>query len=101
MVQLVKCHPTKQKVSRSIPSQGAWLGCGPGPHLGYVQEATDRCFSPYQSFSPSLSPSLPSPKRNKSLKRQTKKMKENESWCKSILSADFDSLCLRAHNFLQ
>ena len=35
----------KRKVSSSIPSQGAWLGCRFAPSWG-VQEATHRCFFP-------------------------------------------------------
>ena len=38
-------HPTNGKVASSIPGQGTCLGCGPGPWLGGMQEATDRCFS--------------------------------------------------------
>ena len=37
--------PTKQKVAGLIPGQGTCLGCGPGPHLGHMPEATDWCFS--------------------------------------------------------
>ena len=36
MVQLVACHPTKQKVMGLIPSQGTCLGCGLGHQLGHI-----------------------------------------------------------------
>ena len=49
----VEGQHANQKVAGSIPGQGTCLGCGPGPWLGHVQEATDGCFSP------SLSPSRP------------------------------------------
>ena len=45
VAQLVGCHPVKQKFASSIPSQGTYLGCGPGPQLGCEQEATNKCFS--------------------------------------------------------
>ena len=45
VAQLVGCHPTKRKVTSSIPDQGTCLGCGLRPWSGHVQEATDRCFS--------------------------------------------------------
>ena len=37
--------PIRQKVVGSIPSQGTYLGCRFDPQLGYVWEATNRCFS--------------------------------------------------------
>ena len=54
--QWTERQPADQKVAGSIPSQG--LGCGPGPRLGGMQEATDRCVSGTLMF-PSLSPSFP------------------------------------------
>ena len=36
VAQLIGCCPGKQKVTSSIPSQGVFLGCGPGPQLGHV-----------------------------------------------------------------
>ena len=30
-------HPTKRKVTSSIPAQGTYLGCGPGPLWGYAR----------------------------------------------------------------
>ena len=38
-------RPIHQKVGGSIPSQGTCLGYGFNPWLGYIWEATDRCFS--------------------------------------------------------
>ena len=34
VAQWVECQPVNQRVTSSIPSQGARLGCGPGPQLG-------------------------------------------------------------------
>ena len=45
VAELVGCHPTKQGVAGWIPGQGTCLGCGPGPQLGCVREATDQSFS--------------------------------------------------------
>ena len=50
VTQQVGHHPAKQKVTCSIPSQGMCLGCGFGPWLGYVQEATDQCLSLISMF---------------------------------------------------
>ena len=43
--QLVGYRPANQHVASSIPSQGTCLGCGFGPRLGRVWNATDQCFS--------------------------------------------------------
>ena len=37
MAHLIECHPKKQKVAGSIPSQGACLGCGPSLWLGVCE----------------------------------------------------------------
>ena len=34
MAQCIEHQPTNQSVAGSIPSQGACLGCRPGPHVG-------------------------------------------------------------------
>ena len=34
VAQWIECQPVNQRVASSIPSQGAGLGCGPGPQLG-------------------------------------------------------------------
>ena len=57
MAQWVECQPVSQRVAGSIPSQGTCLGCGPGPQVVGMQEATTHwCFS--LSLSPSLLLSL-------------------------------------------
>ena len=38
--QWIGCRPENQRVAGLIPSQGTSLGCGPGPGVGGVQEAT-------------------------------------------------------------
>ena len=54
VAQWIECRPANQSVASSIPSQGTWLGCGPGPQSGVHerQPCTDVSLSP-------LSPSLP------------------------------------------
>ena len=48
-------HPVDQKVMGLIPSQGTCLGCGFGPWLGRIWQATNRSFflspSPYLPLS--------------------------------------------------
>ena len=34
VAQWIECRPMNQTVANSIPSQGTYLGSGPGPHLG-------------------------------------------------------------------
>ena len=34
VAQWIECQPVDRKVAGSIPSQGTYLGCGPGPWLG-------------------------------------------------------------------
>ena len=34
VAQCIECRPVEQGVTGSIPSQGACLGCGPGPQWG-------------------------------------------------------------------
>ena len=33
VAQWIECRAANQRVSSSIPSQGTWLACGPGPQL--------------------------------------------------------------------
>ena len=33
VAQWIECQPAKQRVAGSIPSQGIFLGCRPGPHM--------------------------------------------------------------------
>ena len=40
VAQWIECQPVNQMVAGSIPCQGTCLGCGPGPPVGGVQEAT-------------------------------------------------------------
>ena len=42
---VVECQAANQRVTGSIPSQGACLGCRFSPWLGCIQEATYWCFS--------------------------------------------------------
>ena len=58
VAQLVGHCPENRKVTSLIPSQGTCLGCGFGPQLGRVQEATNQCFSLTVMF---LYLSFPSP----------------------------------------
>ena len=37
VAQWIECRPVNQKVASSIPSQGTFLGCGPGPRLGALE----------------------------------------------------------------
>ena len=46
VAQLVGCHPTRRKVASSIPGQGTCHVFAVQSQVGYVGEATDRCFSP-------------------------------------------------------
>ena len=39
VAQLVRCNPTKQKVTSLITSQGTCLDCGFGPEMGLLWEA--------------------------------------------------------------
>ena len=55
VAQLIGHSPTKRKVTGLIPSQGTCLGCGSGPWLGCLREAT------LTLMFLSLSFSLPSP----------------------------------------
>ena len=71
VAQWIEHWPTNQKVTGSIPSQGTCLGCGPGPWLGGMREATD-CFSHTSMF---LSVSLPTSLPSKSKKKQKKPQK--------------------------
>ena len=69
VAQWVGHHPTKQKVTGSIPGQGKRLGCVFGPWS--IGEAANQCFSPF------ISPSLPlclKIKTNKILKKKKKRM---------------------------
>ena len=50
--QLVGHHPAKWKVTGSIPGQGTHLGFGFGLWSGCAWEATNRCFSLNNLFSP-------------------------------------------------
>ena len=66
MVEMVGHRSAKQKVAGSIPGQGPCLGCGFGPRLGHIQEATDQYLSLTSMFlSPSFSLPSPSLKINK------------------------------------
>ena len=40
VAQWIERRTSKQEVMGSIPSQGTWLGCGPGSPVGGMQEAT-------------------------------------------------------------
>ena len=52
---MARHHPTKLKVTGSIPGQDSCLGSGLGPQSESVQETTDQCFSPSLSLSLPLS----------------------------------------------
>ena len=66
---LVGLHPTKPRVTGSIPSQGKVTRLWTQSTVGPIQEATNRCFSLTSMFL-SLSFSLPSPfSKNNSLKK--------------------------------
>ena len=41
VAQLVGHHPAKQTVAGSTPRQDTFLGCGFGPQLGCIEEATN------------------------------------------------------------
>ena len=45
VAQLVGTPSRTQKIVGSIPGQGAYLGWGFEPQLGYIWQTTDRCFS--------------------------------------------------------
>ena len=45
VAQWVEHCSLNQKAASSIPGQGTCLGYWPGPRVGGVQEATNRCFS--------------------------------------------------------
>ena len=59
MTQWVGHRPTNQKAAGSNPGQGTCLGCGPGPLLGGMQEATNEMFLSHINVSLPFSPSLP------------------------------------------
>ena len=59
VAQLVRHHPTKRKVSGSIPGQGTRLGCGFSPQLGAYKRQSIHVSLSHWYFSPSLFPSLP------------------------------------------
>ena len=60
VAQWIECQPTHQRVTSLIPSQGTYLGCGPGPQLGVCGR------QPHIDVSLPFFPSLPlSLKRNK------------------------------------
>ena len=60
VTQWIECQPANQRVACSIPSHGTCLGCRPGPLVGGLHEATNRCISRILMFF-SLSFSLSSP----------------------------------------
>ena len=67
VVQLVWCHPTKQKGSGSIPGQGTCLGCRFSPQSGRLWEMGFSLTLMFLSFSFFL----PSPLyKNKTLKKK-------------------------------
>ena len=66
-------HPVDQKVMGLIPSQGTCLGCGFGPWLGRIWQATNR------SFFLSPSPYLPLSLRSKSVSWGKEKEKKGTS----------------------
>ena len=66
--------PAKWKVTRLITGQGTCLGCGYGPRLEDIREATDCYFSPSLSSSPPRS--LKKKKKEKEKERKEKKGKE-------------------------
>ena len=37
IAEWIECWPLNRRVTGSIPSQGTWLGCRPGPQLGHVK----------------------------------------------------------------
>ena len=45
VTQLAGCCPAKLKAAGWTLHQGICLGCWFGPQLGYMQKATDQCFS--------------------------------------------------------
>ena len=60
IAQVVEHRPRNQQVASSIPGQGTCLGCGPGPWLGCVRQATHRCFSLIDVSLPLFLPLSPS-----------------------------------------
>ena len=56
VAQWVGRHPAKQKVTGSIPGQGACLGYRQGPQLGACKRQPIDVSLAHQCFSPSLSP---------------------------------------------
>ena len=74
MAQTVGCHPTKRKVTGSIPGQGTCLGCGFSPWVRACERQSIDVSLSHPCFFPSLSPSLPlSLKINKILFKKKKK----------------------------
>ena len=41
VAQWIEHRPLSQKVAGLIPSQGTYLGCGPGPQLGVCERQPD------------------------------------------------------------
>ena len=58
VAQWIECRLVNQRVAGSVPSQGAYLGCWPGPHLGACEKQLIDISLAHQWFSPSLSPFL-------------------------------------------
>ena len=65
VAQWIECWPANQRVTSSIPSQGACLGCRPGPEQGAHESQPHIDVSLSLSLSLSLSRSLPLSKMNK------------------------------------
>ena len=59
VVQWVGHHSTELKVTGSIPSQGTYQGCRPGPQLGVCKRQPIDVSLAHWYFSSALSPSLP------------------------------------------
>ena len=56
VAQRTECWLVAQKVAGWIPSQGARVGCGPGPQLGtWDASLAHQCFPPALSHPSSLS----------------------------------------------
>ena len=59
VAQWIEHRPVNQKVASSIPSQGTYLGCGPGLQLGACERQPIDVSLTHGCFSPSLSPACP------------------------------------------
>ena len=71
LVWLRGLGPVNWRVASSIPSQGTWLVCGPGPWVGPCKRQLIDVSLALRCFSPSLSRSLPlSLKINKQNKKK-------------------------------